>query len=753
VRRPRLRKIAFGLALGTAAAAGLSFYIPIPARRLDPGPVRSLRIEDRRGELLREVLSDEGGRCRWIGLDEMPPVILRAVLAAEDGHFLTHPGINPYAIARAFVQYLRRGRVVSGASTITQQVVRNLYRFRRTLAAKIAEAWLAVRLEHTLSKDEILVQYLNRIFFGNGTYGIEAASRLYFDKSAADLSSAEAATLIALPKAPSQLNPYRNPEAVAARRRSILERMAARDWLDPAAFERAWSEPVRFIPASFRFRAPHFCDHVLGSLPDGGRTLSVLRTSLDLDVQEKVESLLRGHLAGMEKRGLTNAAAVVVDNATGEVLAMAGSRDFFDRRNDGQVNGALALRQPGSALKPITYALAVEKGLTAATLIDDVPTQFAALDGSFAPDNYDERYHGPIRLRSALASSYNIPAAAVLDALGPDLLFRKLKDLEFRSLDQSPGYYGVGLTLGNGEVRLLELVLAYAALARGGRFVSAREVLASAGADGRLVPAAEPPAPRRVFREDAAYVITHILSDGDARVPTFGYGSSLEMPFPCAVKTGTSKDFRDNWAIGYTPAVTVGVWAGNFDGSPMHNVSGVTGAGPIFHDIMLLLNRGPARDFPVPETVVRVRVCPDSGALPSARCPSSIEEIFIRGTEPTTVCRLPHIPAPLRTAAPAVGLPGRPAAFAVRFPRDGDIFKIDPVLRREDQVLLFRAAVPEDLDVTAVEWRVNGRLLERREAPFTISWKLAPGSYKIEARAVLRAGHRDCPAVRITVIS
>jgi penicillin-binding protein 1C len=390
--------------------------------------------------------------------------------------------------------------------------------------------------------------------------------------------------------------------------------------------------------------------------------------------------------------------------------------------------------------------------MTAATILNDVPSQFATLNGSFAPDNYDERYHGPIRLRSALASSYNIPAAAVLDLLGPDLLYRKLRDLEFTSLDRPPGFYGVGLTLGNGEVRLLELVCAYASLARGGLFLPSRSLL-SGPDDGRPAPAKDPARPRRVFREDAAYVITHILSDRDARVPTFGYASALDLPFPAAVKTGTSKDFRDNWTIGYSPDFTVGVWAGNLDGSPMHNVSGITGAGPLFHDIMLFLNAGRALDFPVPASIVRLRVCPDSGEIPSDRCPSAMEEIFVRGSEPKRSCPIAHGAAPRPVRAAASGPAPRSDAFAVRFPRDGDVFKVDSVLRREDQTILFRAAIPEEFDVTAVEWWVNGRRLERRGAPFSLSWKLAPGSYTIRARAVLTTGERDSPAIRITVIS
>jgi len=256
-----------------------------------------------------------------------------------------------------------------------------------------------------------------------------------------------------------------------------------------------------------------------------------------------------------------------------------------------------------------------------------------------------------------------------------------------------------------------------------------------------------------VFREDAAYVITHILSDRDARVPTFGYASALDLPFPAAAKTGTSKDFRDNWTIGYSPDFTVGVWAGNFDGSPMHNVSGMTGAGPLFHDVMLLLGAGGDKEFHAPSSIVRRRICPDSGELPSRRCPSAMEEIFIRGSEPTAVCRLAHRAVPAAGHRSPARPPSRNQAFAVGFPHDGDVFKIDPVLRRDDQTILFRAAVPEGLDVSEVEWWINGRIAGRRAAPYALSWKLVPGSYTIKARAVLGTGGRDSPPIRITVIS
>jgi len=752
-RRRGLRAVL--LVLGLAAlAAGVSLYVPISRRRLDPKPVISLRIEDRTGALLREVLSDEGGRCRWVGLADVSPALIRATIAAEDRRFLEHAGVNPYAVVRAFVQNLRRGRVVSGASTITQQVVRNVFHFRRSLPAKIREAWLAVRLEHTLSKDQILVQYLNRISYGNQAFGVEAAARLYFDKPASDLSLAEAAFLAVLPRAPSELNPYRNPDAVERRRRELLARMRDAGDVPAADGARALAEPLVLKPAADQFRAPHFCEMVLEALsPAHRRGLSVIRTTLDLALQQKVEKLVAGHIAGLEKRGITNAAAVVLDNATGEILSLAGSRDFFDDRDDGQVNGVTSLRQPGSTLKPLTYALALERGMTAATILEDVPTEFATLEGSFAPENYDEKFHGPIRLRSALASSYNIPAVAVLQAVGPDLLYRRLKDLEFDSLKQSAEYYGVGLTLGNGEVTLLELARAYATFARGGLYRRETAVRGLRAASGSSLPLEPLPGPRRVFSPEVSFLITHILADKDARVPTFGYNSPLDFPFPVAAKTGTSKDFRDNWTVGYTPRWTVGVWAGNFDGRPMENVSGVSGAGPLFRDILLLLAAGRRDAFVEPPGLIHAAICPASGLRPSPRCPATMDELFLPGTEPAGVCRLPHVkgraPVPPAALGPLVPKSG----VAIVFPQDGDVFKLDPVLRPDFQTVTFQARLAEDVKATAVEWWINGQKAGTEASPFRFSWKLVPGSYTIRARGLTPAGPVDSPPVKVLVLS
>jgi penicillin-binding protein 1C len=747
------RRLLVGAALAVLAAGG-SLRLPLPGRRFDPKPIVSLRLVDREGRLLREVLSDEGGRCRWVGLEDVSPAVVWATIAAEDKRFPTHGGVDVLSAARAVVQNVRRGRVVSGASTITQQAVRNVYRFPRTWPGKLAEAWLAVRLENTLSKEDILAQYLNRVPYGNLAFGIEAAARLYLDKPASDLSLAEAAFLAALPRSPSTLNPFRDPGSVLERQKDILDRVAALGAFPAVDLERARREEVKLGSAGTKFRAPHFSDFVLARLPeDLNRRAVEVRTTLDLGLQEKVEVLLQNHLLDLEDRGLSNGAVLVLENSTGEILALAGSRDFFDPATDGQVNGVTALRQPGSTLKPMTYALALEKGLTAATLIDDAPAEFATLEGVFAPENYDERYHGPIRLRSALASSYNVPAVAVLDLLGPDLLYRRLREAGFSSLQKTPGFYGVGLTLGNGEVTLLELVRAYAAFARGGLGVGERFLRSVRAKDGRDLPLPDTSPSPRLFSPQVAYLITHILSDRDARVPAFGYLTPLNLPFPAAAKTGTSKDFRDNWTVGYTPRYTVGIWVGNFDGSPMHRVSGITGAGPLFRDVMLHLEAGgPKAPFPEPKGIVKARICPLSGLRPGPACPSAIEELFLSGTEPETECGLSHRAGPKRTSVQA-SLRRPRAVLTVETPLPGDVYKIDPVLRPEFQVLRFQASVSDEAAVEAVEWWVNERLVGRAGFPYTLAWRLKPGTYVVQARAARGSEVVESRPVRIRVLS
>ena len=711
-----------------------SLHLPIPQQKLNPAPHISLRILDREDNLLREILSDEGGRCRWVGSEEISEDLIKATIAAEDRRFFRHRGISIPAIARAVSQNLKSGHIVSGASTISQQLIRNIYHFRRNVFSKLHEAWLALRLENTLSKEDILVQYLNRISYGNQAYGIEAAAQLYFDKPAEKISLAESAFLAGIPRAPAVLNPYSAFHLVVQRQRFILHQMSTLGYVDLPKLNRSLEEQLQLIPNSIKFRAPHFCDFILSQFSSAERQqLSVIRSTCDYSLQTKVEILVKNHVNALKDKGITNASAIIIDNFSGEILSMVGSKDFFASQNDGQVNGALSLRQPGSTLKPFTYGLALERGMTAAEIIDDRPVQYSTPEGKYSPRNYDKKFHGPIRLRTALACSYNVPAVRILETLGTDSLYFQLKDMGFNSLSQGPGYYGIGLTLGNGEVTLLELVQAYSALARAGNWLESTAIRQVYDSENIPKITQKTRTTRRVFSPEVAFILTHILSDKDARIPSFGYNSSLALPFPCAVKTGTSKDFRDNWTIGYTPNYTVGVWVGNFDGSPMFSVSGVTGCGPLFRDIMLTLeNNNPNHEFEKIDGLIEIDICPESGKLADKNCPGTMTEIFIAGTEPKIKCTHSQHGQPSQSSESKAIQAGFPTTdLTITFPRNGDIFKIDPILRRIYQTVRFMASVPKEFPFDRMEWWINGKKKSETDTQSPYSWKLQPGLYTI----------------------
>lgn len=758
---------------------GASLVWPVPASLLHGGAVVSLRVTDRHGGLLREVQPD--GRSRPVRLDAVDPAVLAALVATEDQRFYRHPGVDPVAIARAVWDNLRARRVVSGGSTLTMQVARTLRgATRRGWWDKLAEAHLAVRLEVYLTKAEILELWLNRVSFGNQAHGIEAAARLYFGKSARDLTVAEAAYLVGLPQSPSRYNPFRYPERARARQHRVLAAMEAAGALSAGEREHLEALPVALQRPEPLFRAPHFVHHLLAGVPPNAG-LAEIRTTIDPALQQTVEDLLRGHLRLLRDASVTNAAAVVLDNRTGAVLAYAGSANFWDERTGGQNDGVRMLRQPGSALKPFTYAHALaSRRYTPASILADVELQVLEAGGAFSPENYDRQYHGPVPLRQALASSFNVPAVRLAREIGPAALLRTLHAVGFASLRQPPETYGVGLTLGNGEVRLLELARAYAGLARGGTLPPIRTEYWRRTASGdTLYPALPPPSPTGIDPA-TAYLITDILSDPEARAPAFGRGGPLELPFPCAVKTGTSKDYRDNWTVGYTPRHTVAVWVGNFDGTPMRWVSGVSGAGPLFHAIMRALGSGGA--FERPEGVVEGAVCPASGKRTGTACPGARAEPFLAGTVPTDTCdvhRRVHIDrrtgllADATTPPDAIeerrytvypplfhawmrsqGLPFPPEVsyaqaaasdtvqysdrLRILYPASGTTYRIDPVLRRTYQRIHLKAGVEDGL--FDVAWWIDG---QRQDGDYrTAQWTLQPGRHHVELRAVTGDGRR-----------
>jgi penicillin-binding protein 1C len=750
-------------------------------------PSTSVVLRDRHGVVLRELRADDGVRARWLPLAALGDHLPRAVLAAEDRRFFSHPGVDPLSILRAAGQLVVHRRVVSGASTLTQQLARNLVKRPRSLRGKLAEAALAVRIEASLSKDEILEQYLNRVSFGPGLRGIEAASRFYFDKPTKDLSLAEAAALAGIPRGPSVYDPLRGLDRLRRRRDRVLERMREARLAPAAEIDRAEAEPIALAPTGSGLGAPHLVralmagelDAALGPLRNRASDLTL---TIDRALQRELEVLAADTVGALGKRHVSAASIVVLDNATAEILAYVGSPDIEDAARLGQNDGVLALRQPGSTLKPFVYELAMERlGFTAATVLPDVELILPAKEGDFRPSNYDGRFHGPVRLREALANSYNVPAVWTADALGASRVLARLRDLGMSSLQQDADTYGAAIALGDGEVRLLDLAAAYAALARGGELAQPVAVRAALGKDGASL-ALPRAAPRRVLDEAASYVITDVLADRAARLASFGEGNVLELPFAAAAKTGTSKGYRDNYTVGFTPEVTVAVWVGNFDGSPMQGVSGVSGAGPLFHDAMLAAMRGrPARDFEPPAArVERLTVCSLSGARPGPACAHTRSELFAHRLDAAPLpecavharvrvdrrngllagraCPPEHVEervaerfdARFTAWARASGRPLAPDAYSplcppgpgdlaevprgrvrLSYPTDGARFAIDPGGAAQ-QALRVRADVPPG--VTEIRVVVDGRAT-RVAAPFSFAWPLAPGHHHLRVEA------------------
>lgn len=686
---------------------------------------------DRHGFLLREFLSDQEGRGRWVPVDSMSDRLIASAIVAEDRRFHDHGGIDFLALARAVWQNLRAGAIRSGASTISQQVIRNIHRWPRHPLAKIGEMVYAIRLEHTLSKKEILEQYLNRIPFGNVAFGAEAASQLYFGKSCNDLTWAEATYLMSLPKSPSGYNPYRDPDRARARQKKILDDLLANGELTQIEYDRAIVEPLTLFPKSSPFYAPHFVEMVIRA----NRGRGELRTTIDLPLQLQTEGIVREQIQQHGEHLVTNASVLIVDNATGEILTMVGSADYFDEEHDGQFNAAFGARQPGSALKPFTYLLAFQNGYTPATIIPDIETHIPSARGTYSPQNYDRKFHGPVRVRQALACSYNIPAVRVVQEVGVSSLLTFLHRFGFMSLDESAEFYGHGLTLGNGEVTLYELVRAYRALANGGLYSNLKSTTA------------EPDSAKRVVDEAHVYLLTGILSDPVARIPAFGYDSPIALPFACAVKTGTSSDYRDNWTVGYTHDITVGVWVGNFDGSPMRDISGVTGAGSIFRAVMeeMYKDRTP-QSFRRPPGIVEKPICIVSGEIPHEGCASVMMENFLSDRVPQTRCRVHDREGRTRWEAvsaefgqwnrsmtgPAKRKVNPLEELYVRFPVDGAVFKIDPSVRADIQAISFEAEIPPG--VSEARWILDGQLHESTRPPFGSRWHLKPGKHTLRVQ-------------------
>jgi penicillin-binding protein 1C len=632
------------------------------------------RILDRNGDVLYEILDPQEGRRTYVPLTQISPNMVAATLSTEDKDFYRHGGFDPLAIVRAFWQNLTSGETISGASTITQQLARAVLftpeeRGQRTYFRKVREAILASEIERRYSKDTILELYLNEIYYGNLAYGVEAASETYFNKSASQLSLGEAAFLAGLPQAPSVYDIYTSPDITMVRFQGVVMGMLAlsteRQCIpvsnnpQPVCVDGgAAAEAIReiqsqtFTPPTVTMRYPHWVQYIRAELEARFDPQTIYRsgfsvqTTLDPVLQDAAQQDVTVQVNALADKHVTDGALVAIKPSTGEILAMVGSPDFNNDANAGQINMAVSpTRQPGSSIKPFTYLAAFEKGWTPATLIWDVPSEFPPSglpndpNPKYVPTNFDHNFHGPLTVREALANSYNVPAVKTLQFVGvygDTGLIAMTKRMGLTTLTRDD--YGLSLTLGGGEVSLLEMTGGYAVIANGGVRVPPVSILKIEDYKGNLVYQYQPPAGERVLRPEHAFLMSSILSDNAARVPTYGTNSVLNLPFQAAVKTGTSNDSRDNWTLGFTPDLAVGVWVGNADYTPMLNTTGVTGAGPIWADFMnFAVNRqtnGSPTPFAMPAGIEVHTICTVSGTQPSKWCPSQRQEFFASDQPP-----------------------------------------------------------------------------------------------------------------------
>jgi len=650
--------------------------LPSPKQLVTRKQEMSTKIYDRNGELLFKIYKDKNRTP--VSLGQVPIQVRLATLAAEDAEFYQHVGFSVRGILRATIRNATRGEL-TGGSTITQQLVKNaLLSSEKTIIRKIKEVILAVEVEMIYSKDEILEMYLNEVSYGGTAYGIEEASQVYFAKDVSSLNIAEAALLAGLPKSPTKYSPFGpNPDYTIERQREVIRLMRINKYISTEQEAAALNEKLSFAPNKIDIKAPHFVMSVKQTLVEeygeeliekGGLEIT---TTIDYSIQKTAEEIVANEINKLGPLNVTNGAALVINPQTGEILAMVGSKDYFDTETGGNVNVVTRLRQPGSAIKPINYAYALSNGLTPATILVDTPITFS-IQGQepYTPKNYDGNYRGNISLRSALAESRNIPAVKVLANYGVNKMIEMGQKMGITTWDDT-SRFGLSLTLGGGDVRLIELAEAYTSLANYGAHSDLVSILTATNYKGEVIKenicvqsklgkyitgitldtyAAEAVKDicekEQVLDPRVSFMLTDILNDNQARTPSFGSQSLLNIPQhpEVAVKTGTSNNLRDNLAIGYNQDYLVAVWVGNNDNSPMTRVaSGITGATPIWNNIMRsLLTNKHSEGWAVPEGLVEIPICTLTGTLPCEGCPTRLEW-FLEENQPQHACQMEQL--------------------------------------------------------------------------------------------------------------
>ncbi|MCL4353702.1 penicillin-binding protein [Patescibacteria group bacterium] len=652
----RLAKYCFFATVGLIFLAVILFAwygrdLPTPGKLVYAKTAESTRIYDRNGVLLYSVYKNENRI--YVPLSQIPKSLQEATIAVEDKNFYKNEGFSITGYLRA-IRNMILFRSLSGGSTLTQQLVKNtLLTPERTIPRKIKELILSIQVDKKYTKNQILEMYLNDIPYGGAAVGVEAGAQMYFGKDVKDLDLAQSAFLAGLPQSPSVYSPFSGHKYYIDRTNEVLTRMADSGYISSQQAEAALSEikNTQFNQNDTSIKAPHFVMYVKSLLAkefgeamvdNGGLQVT---TTLDWNIEKEAEKIVKTQIGKLKIYHATNGAAVVTDPKTGEILSMVGSEDYFDTKNDGNFNAALAHRQPGSSLKPIMYAVAFEKGYTPATMVMDVKTDFPTGDPAhpmYTPVNYDRKYHGPMQLRFALGNSINVIAVKMLARVGIKNVMEKAYEMGIKNWQPTSSNMkdvGLSLVLGGRETTLLSETTAYGVFASGGYRHDPVAILKVTDKNGNVLYQYHPTQGQRVLPEDVCFLISHILLDNNARSMEFGPNSWLRIPGKTvSVKTGTTDEKRDNWTIGYTPSYVVGVWVGNNDNSPMNQAiaSGITGASPIWHDIMSSILKGkPDQPPKKPNDVIAMQIDALGGGLPVPNEPTR-SEYFIKGTEPTS---------------------------------------------------------------------------------------------------------------------
>jgi penicillin-binding protein 1C len=701
----------------------LPYFAPIRAADIAQNRL-ALEFSDRNGLPLGTILTRDQEHTAVVPLNQVSPQFINAIIAAEDSSFYHHGALDIKAIIRAINQAIHAKRILSGASTITMQLARMLEQSPRNLSGKLQEIWLAWRLAAGMNKNEILAAYINRLPMGGNIYGVEAASRTYFSIPASDLNLAQASLLAAIPNNPTYFDPLQHWERLKQRQKYVLKRMVQDGYITQQIADKTQTEKVVFQSRQRGIiAAPHFLFWLATQLSNNQQQeTSPIFTTIDRPLQQFVEAQAQQVISTLAANNVHDAAALVIDNHTGEVLAYVGSPDYFNEAKLGRNDGVQALRQPGSTLKPFIYELALEKKLIRPnTILADVPAHYAIPGAKlYSPTDYTQSFLGPVRVRIALANSLNVPAVRVLEKIGVPNFLARLRELGFTHLNQTPEYYGLGLTLGSGEVTLWELTQAYVTMARQGQATPLLTTISNSP-----LPTSNSP------NQTTWQLITDILSDRHARATAFGVDSVLNLPFPASVKTGTSSNFRDTWTVGFTTDYTVATWVGNFNGEPMRQVSGVMGAAPLWNRIMLHLHehQEPA-DFAVPQGLIKLPICAISGLRPTPDCNSVVQEYFYPEDKIAYETQENFdLPPEYDEWLAKQQSNFFSSNFRIVSPNNGDLFLLYPGAE-EQQKLEFKLAGNKS---ASVEWWINGEKIEAQST--NLFWYLRPGKWTLEARS------------------